>query len=574
MAKRPTLSNLPFFFKFALAPGLAVCLMMVVATVGYTGLGRLVGDLRTMVEANLRGGIDLATVSGRIDRVNGHLYQAVVAKAAQGNDARIPERLTAIREELDSIIRDLGTWRDRYAQPQERGKLDEAIEGLGTYREMIDVVESMLEFDFRGVVKLIGPLEENYRKLNVLIAGIIDSGVENARLQADQSATAADLMKFVFLGSTLIAAVAVAGFSWGIGRSTTGSIERIAAVTRRLADGKRDVDIAALSRSDELGAIVESLAVFRDNGIKLDQSWEAQRHEHEQRERRAQAMEQLVLSLDGEISRTLNQVSAATVTLEKAAESLSAVAQQTEHQADSVAGAASQASANVDTVAATAERLSLAIVEIDRQVGESTRVSGQAVTSAQRANDLVTGMDDTTRKIGEVVKLITSIAAKTNLLALNATIEAARAGEAGRGFAVVAHEVKDLANQTAHATGEITAQIAAVQDATRLGAEAIREITSIIGRMNEIGGIIAGAVRDQSGATHEIVDSALQAADGTRTVSRSIEGVRDGAGETGKAAEDVNGAVGTLSSQASDLRTMIDRFLADIRSVNASQGRD
>jgi methyl-accepting chemotaxis protein len=377
-------------------------------------------------------------------------------------------------------------------------------------------------------------------------------------------------MRLVFLGSTLFAVVAVAGFSWGIGRATTGSIERIAAATRKLADGRRDVDIGSLARDDELGAIVDSLAVFRDNGVKLDQSWEAQRLGHEQRERRAQAMEQLVLSLDGEISRTLNQVTSATETLEGAAGSLSTVAQQTEHQADSVTGAASLASSNVDTVAATAERLSLAISEIERQVGESTRVAGQAVTSAERANDLVTGMDETTRKIGEVVKLITSIAAKTNLLALNATIEAARAGEAGKGFAVVANEVKALANQTAHATGEITAQINAVQDATRLGTEAIRDITRIIGRMNEIGGIIAGAVRDQSGATHDIVESARQAADGTRTVSRSIEGVRDGAGETGKAADDVNGAVTTLSRQASDLRGMIDRFLTDIRSVNTS----
>ncbi|EWY41995.1 methyl-accepting chemotaxis protein [Skermanella stibiiresistens SB22] len=570
MAKRPTLSNLPFFFKFALAPGLSVCLMIVVATVGYTGLGRLVGDLRMMVEANLRGGIDLATVSGRIDRVNGQLYQTVVAKAAQGTEARLEERLTLIRTELDAIIADLGTWRDRYAQPHEQGRLTEAIEGLATYREMIDVVESMLEFDFRGVVKLIGPLEENYKKLNALIATVIASGVDNARVQADQSATTADLMRLVFLGSTLFAVVAVAGFSWGIGRATTGSIERIAAATRKLADGRRDVDIGSLARDDELGAIVESLAVFRDNGVKLDQSWEAQRLGHEQRERRAQAMEELVLSLDGEISRTLNQVTSATETLEAAAGSLSTVAQQTEHQADSVTGAASLASSNVDAVASTAERLSLAITEIERQVGESTRVAGQAVTSAERANDLVTGMDETTRKIGEVVKLITSIAAKTNLLALNATIEAARAGEAGKGFAVVANEVKALANQTAHATGEITAQINAVQDATRLGTEAIRDITRIIGRMNEIGGIIAGAVRDQSGATHDIVESARQAADGTRTVSRSIEGVRDGAGETGKAADDVNGAVTTLSRQASDLRGMIDRFLTDIRSVNTS----
>jgi len=369
--------------------------MWVLATVGYSGLGRLVGDLRFTVEASLRGGIDLATVNGRIQQVNGQLYQAVVAKAALGDESHVAERLDVIQKELDAIMADLGKWRDRYAEAAERAKLDEAIEGLGTYKEMIDVVASMLEFDFRGVVKLIGPLETNYRNLTTLIASIIASGVQHAQNHADDSAEAADVMRWVFLGSTLLAAVTVVGFSWGIGRSTTGSIERIAAVTRRLADGKRDVDIDRLARSDELGAIVNSLAVFRENRIKLEQSWEAQQQGNQHREQRTRAMEELVLSLDGEISRTLNRVTAATATLQGAATSLSSVAQATEQQADSVAGAAALASTNVDTVAATAERLSLAIVEIDRQVGESTRVSGDAVTSAQRASELVTGMDDT-----------------------------------------------------------------------------------------------------------------------------------------------------------------------------------
>src|SRR6185312_15692244 len=137
-------------------------------------------------------------------------------------------------------------------------------------------------------------------------------------------------------------------------------------------------------------------------------------------------------------------------------------------------------------------------------------------------------------RIGDVVELINTIAGQTNLLALNATIEAARAGEAGRGFAVVASEVKALAEQTAKATGEISQQIAGIQNATHESVGAIKEIGDTIGKMSEIASTIAAAVEEQGAATQEISRNVQRAALGTAQVSSNIAEVHRGANETGQ----------------------------------------
>src|SRR5205814_5903127 len=118
--------------------------------------------------------------------------------------------------------------------------------------------------------------------------------------------------------------------------------------------------------------------------------------------------------------------------------------------------------------------------EIGRQASSSAQVAGRAVSEAERTNQTIRGLADAAQKIGDVLKLISDIAGQTNLLALNATIEAARAGEAGKGFAVVASEVKSLASQTAGATGDITRQIAAIQQATAAAVQAIKDIAGTI----------------------------------------------------------------------------------------------
>ena len=133
--------------------------------------------------------------------------------------------------------------------------------------------------------------------------------------------------------------------------------------------------------------------------------------------------------------------------------------------------------------------------------------SSGAVERAGVTDAKVGGMAAAADRVGDVVRLITDIAGRTNLLALNATIEAARAGEAGKGFAVVAGEVKGLATQTAKATEEIATQITAIRAATGEAVIAVREVGTAIAEVNEVATAIAAAVEEQAAATREIASS-------------------------------------------------------------------
>ena len=172
--------------------------------------------------------------------------------------------------------------------------------------------------------------------------------------------------------------------------------------------------------------------------------------------------------------------------MQATAQSMTATASDASARAATVGAASESASNNVGTVAAAAEELSSSVAEISRQVARSSEIASKAVGDAERTNSTVQALSTGAEKIGEVVKLIHSIAAQTNLLALNATIEAARAGESGRGFAVVASEVKALANQTAKATEEISAQVAAMQASTSEAVSSIGGISETIAQMSEI----------------------------------------------------------------------------------------
>jgi methyl-accepting chemotaxis protein len=205
-----------------------------------------------------------------------------------------------------------------------------------------------------------------------------------------------------------------------------------------------------------------------------------------------------------------------------------------DQQAGQASAASTQTSANVQAVASGAEQLASSIGEISRQVADASGMSAQAVEQGNRTNTIVAGLSAAAGRISEVLSLITTIAAQTNLLALNATIEAARAGEAGRGFAVVASEVKSLAVQTARATDEIAAQIAAVQGATGDAVQSIEAITGTIGRLNAISSQIAAAVEEQNAVTHDMSTNMQTAAASVSTISQNMTEI---AGATRAASE-------------------------------------
>ncbi len=261
------------------------------------------------------------------------------------------------------------------------------------------------------------------------------------------------------------------------------------------------------------------------------------------------------------IARTAETVASAATQMNRLGERLGHAAGETSTQASVVAHSADEVSGNVGTVATGTEEMSASIREIARNAADASRVASQAVRVAERTNGTVGKLGASSAEIGKVIKVITSIAEQTNLLALNATIEAARAGEAGKGFAVVANEVKELAKETAKATEEIGRKIDTIQMDTSEAVTAIREISDIIGEINQIQASIAGAVEEQTATTNEISRNVTGAARSALDIARNIQGVAHAAQEASEGAVQSQASAAELARAARELQALVGQFL-------------
>lgn len=398
----------------------------------------------------------------------------------------------------------------------------------------------------------------------------------------------------------LIAAVAivVAGvIALVLGRGISSPIISITESMDAIVKGDLHLTVPYRDRLDEIGRMAGSVEVFRTNAIenaRLQKEAEAarireeqQRRAQEEAERRAEeerreleerqkqeleerrraAMLEFANRFEARVMEVVKGVSAASTEMQAIANSMADMARGAMDNTTSAASVTNQTSSNVQMVAASTEELSASIAEISGQVNDAARVAQDATDKASHTNTIVVGLSDAAQKIGEVVSLINDIAGQTNLLALNATIEAARAGDAGKGFAVVASEVKSLATETAKATDEISAQIAAIQNATKQAVSFISDINTTVQSVSEISSSIAAAVEQQNAATSEISRSVQQVAVGNQKAVENIGEVSTAVTETGQAATDVLSAAGELSQQANVLRTEVESFLAEIRAA-------
>ncbi len=279
------------------------------------------------------------------------------------------------------------------------------------------------------------------------------------------------------------------------------------------------------------------------------------------------ALKDVATSFETNVGGIVGAVASAATQLEHTARTMSSIAGATTNKAIAVSAAAEQATAHVSQVATSADQMGQSVAEIAGQVNHASRIASSAVVKARSTNETMSQLSRAAEKIGEVVSLISDIAAQTNLLALNATIESARAGEAGRGFAVVAAEVKSLAGQTARATEEISAQIAAMQGVARQSVEAISAIQTTINEIDSVSAAINAAVEEQTATTREIARNTQEAAHGTQDVTRNISLVQQEAAETGQAAGQVVDASAELGRQAEQLRLQVDHFLQGIRAA-------
>ncbi len=253
------------------------------------------------------------------------------------------------------------------------------------------------------------------------------------------------------------------------------------------------------------------------------------------------------------------------------AERTTAVAEAAEEMSsnmNTVAAATEEAATNISLVSTATDEMSSNITGIVRSTEKAQEITRVAVEEAGSASDKVDELGKAAQEIGKVTEAITEISEQTNLLALNATIEAARAGEAGKGFAVVANEIKELAKQTAEATGEIKARIDSIQNSTDATVSQIQQITNVINEVNEIVATIVTAVEEQSATTTEIAENIGQASLGIQEVTENVAQVSTVSGEVAQDITEVSqtsGAISEGSGRVKESAVELNRLAEELR---------
>ncbi|CAO3423699.1 Methyl-accepting chemotaxis protein [Azospirillum doebereinerae] len=473
----------------------------------------------------------------------------------------------------DSIAANLAVGRgligDLRAMPltdAERGMLDDVTARVAAYAKAVDEMNQMAAIDRLIGIPMMAHTDAQFKALTDRIAAVQQAiaGSTAEAIQATRDGAAESRLRFAAVMALLLLGMMAGGLV--LARSITRPLQRLTRTTTDLAAGQLHGVVEGGWMRNEIGAMARALEVFQTNArevgrLTADQA--RQKAEAEAEKRRA--IHELADLFEARVSEVVQRVGAGAHQVRGNAAGMLERADSATRQAATVAAASQQAGMSVQTAAAATEEMSSSIAEIGAQVRRSFEMVRGAVRAVEETNGHVVGLSDAAGRIGEIVGLINSIAAQTNLLALNATIEAARAGEAGKGFAVVASEVKNLATQTAKATEDIGAQIAAMQQVTGSAVTAIKGVGETVVTIDEIVGSIAGSMAQQASATQGIARNVQEAAAGTAEVSHTIADVSASAGETGTAAGVVLRAAELLDGQAAVLNQEVKSFIGRLR---------
>ena len=503
---------------------------VVVGVLGIQSLGVAAARTDSLYQANVRGIEYASAMSDAVGDVGTAQRDAILTP-----DVSATQAVLASFDDVDGRFAEAVAGYETTLPTAEQTALLGAIRtGYAGYTQEADRVLTPLALtnDYAAWIAAnrvsVAPLREQ-------LEGVLDDLIASDTAAAEAAATTA--RDDAAQQRTVAIAVLVVGVGLALGLGLVVAVG-IARATRKVQDVTDALAAGDLTRSsglttrDELGRM----------GASLDSAVTGLR----------QLMAGVVASADA--------VAASSEELSASAAQISASAEETSAQSGVVSTAAEEVSRNVGTVSAGAEQMGASIREISQNANQAARVAAAAVAEAETTNTTMLKLGTSSKQIGDVIKVITSIAEQTNLLALNATIEAARAGEAGKGFAVVANEVKELAQETARATEDISRRVDAIQADTGGAVEAIGRISEIIGSINDYQLTIASAVEEQTATTQEMSRSVAEAAAGTGEIAQNITGVSTAAESTTQALGMTRTAVEELSDLSKGLQEQIDRW--------------
>jgi methyl-accepting chemotaxis protein len=417
--------------------------------------------------------------------------------------------------------------------------------------------------------KLIAQQDAFFKALEPRFAGVYTL-VDARQDEIGQELAATRLqMQHLFIAISFVSTLAAGIAGYAVSRSITSPLKQLTTALDRMAQGQTDIALPSLGARSELGQISRAVSLLQDNAERDKRLAEehARAEEEQLQARRRKLMADVASQFDASVGAVVNALQSASQELSQTAGHMSDVSAKTSDRALGVSATVAQTTSNVETVAAATEEISASVTEIGRRVAQASEVSKRAAGDVETTARQILSLADMADRIGEVISMISDIAAQTNLLALNATIESARAGEAGRGFAVVASEVKQLASQTAQATDDISRLVGEIQGQTRLAVTAVGDVGEVIRDLDQMSSAIAAAVSEQGATTRDVARNIAEAAAGSRAVSQDMSLVTGATQETVAASNQMRSSAEGLSTEALRLKQEVANFLAHVRAA-------
>ena len=590
-------ADLPILVKMGLAPACAALTVAVSAAAMLTIEARQASDLKHVVQIDLPESLRLKSVAERIANVHGKLYMLMTHQAADIDASKVTTEMSNLMSEIDSVIAEVKSI-ETVADPAERTELAALRKDLADTRNSLDAVGAMIGVDLKTAAGFISPFEETYQHMQSRLATIVDTQTATSRKRADASYAMTQAASLAMGLGACAVLLLVVGAALASILPLRRDILKIARATEKLSQGDNNVSLEGLKRGDELGAMVEALAVFRDNQravaeLRSQQAAAERMTEDERRNAEASraaaaanqntVVTELATGLErlasgdltfrittpftgeyeklrsdfnnaiGQLQDALKVVIANTVAIQSGTVEISAAA-------DDLSRRTEQTAASLEETAAAVEQISATVNKTAEGANHAKSVVLSAQNRAERSSvivsDAVKAMSEissSAREISQIIGVIDEIAFQTNLLALNAGVEAARAGDAGRGFAVVASEVRALAQRSADAAKEIKSLISASTQQVNVGVD-------LVGQTGEALTSIASNVTEITQLVNEIAASAQEQATGLHQVNSTVSQMDHVTQQNAAMVEQTTAAMRNLREEAAELSRLFQRF--------------